>query len=141
MTKTILAKVDNQFEQYSNEDCLKTFGMELPTEIHIVFSDSLIAKMKRIQQLAREERLTSVKTLSSYRAHPDSSYAELYRDGKKLEMHYYEDFDREFPVVDDLNCFGIECKSINGYDFTASFIYVNAACADMVVETVPFSID
>ena len=141
MTKTILAKVDNLFEEYSNEECLKTFGMEKPTEIHLVFSEALLAKMKRMQSIAREEKLTSVKTLSSYRAHPDTSYAELYRNGQKLEVHYYEDYDREFPAIDDLNCFSLECKSVNGYDFTASFLYVNAACADMVITTFPFSID
>lgn len=141
MTKTILAKVNNIFEEYTNDDCLKTFGMEIPTEIHLVFSQSLIAKMKRMQTLVRSEYLTSVKTLSSYRSEPDTSYAELYRNGKKLEIHYYEDFDKEFPAIDDLNCFDLECRRINGCDFTASFIYVNAACAELVIETLPFSID
>lgn len=140
MTKTILAKVDNLFEEYSNEDCLKTFGMEIPTEIHLVFSDTLLKKMKRIQSIAREENVTSIKTLSSYRSQPDPSYAEIYRNGKKLEVHYYDDFDRNFPTI-DVDCFYLECKSINGYDFVASFLYVNAACADMVIETFPFSID
>lgn len=143
MNKTIVVQVDNPWyldEKEENQKSIMQFGMELPTEIHLVLSESLSTKLKKMQEILKEESLTSIKTLSSYRKAPDPSYAVLYRNGKALDVHYYEDFDTTFPTV-DLNCFSLECTLINGVQFVARFLYVNAACADIEIITKPFKIN
>jgi hypothetical protein len=138
--RTIIAPVDTRKIKMPENEIRHLFGMEVPTHIHIVFTDELLAKMKHIQHLIKENNLTSIETLSSYRKAPDSSYALFYKDGELMKITKYMDGYVKYDTV-ELNNFTLTCQSVHTRNFSASFLYNNETCHALEVQTKYFDID
>lgn len=125
----------------TNEKCIENFGMEIPDEIELSLSEQVISKMKRMITIVRQEHLTTLETVSSDCHCPDSSYAIMYKEGKKLNVttFKYKKSDLEFYTV-DLNSLVIRA----GADidkFEVIFTYLNSAGEFLKIRTPAFTID
>jgi len=142
MTNKVIATVkirDRRDMGRTEEEVKQAFGLGIPTHIHLYFTDALIEKMKKIQSLIRENNLTTIKTLSSYRKSPDSSYAIFYRNDEEMHIPKYVDGGRKYDIV-ELNNFSLTCDSFYGVKFSASFLYTSPSCDEFVVNTEYFDL-
>src|SRR5579875_2624522 len=140
MSRTIIATVNMRDVEMPEDEVRHLFGMDIPTHIHLVLTDELLAKMKHIQNLIKENNLTSIETLSSYRKAPDSSYALFYRNDELMKIPKYLDGYNKYDTV-DLNSFTLTCKSIHSRNFSASFLYTSSSCHELEIKTQYFDID
>jgi hypothetical protein len=140
MSQTIIATVNIQDINMPEDQVRHLFGMDIPTHVHFFFTDDLFKKMKHIQQLIKENNLTSIETLSSYRKAPDESYAQFYRNDELMKIPKYLDGYKKYDTV-DLSNFKLKCESVHARNFSASFLYTNESCNELVVKTQYFSID
>lgn len=138
--RTIIAPVDIKKIKMPEEKIRHLFGMDVPTHIHIVFTDELLAKMKHIQNLIKENNLTAIETLSSYRHAPDSSYGIFYKDGALMKIPKYLDGYVKCDTV-ELDSFKLTCQSVHARNFSASFWYNNETCHELEIRTKYFNID
>lgn len=139
MNKTIIATVNIKDIKMPEDQVRHLFGLDIPTHIHLFLTDALFEKMKNIQKMIKENNLTTIKTLSSYRKTPDSSYALFYRNNELMDIPKYLDGDIKYSVV-DLNNFTLTCDSVHARNFSASFLYTSALCNELEVKTQYFNI-
>lgn len=138
--RTIIVPVDKRRIRMPDSEIRHLFGMEVPTHIHLIFTDELLTKMKHIQNLIKENMLSSIETLSSYRKAPDASHALFYKDGELMKIIKYLDGSIKYNTV-DLNNFTLRCESVQKKNFSASFWYYNETCHELEIKTKNFSID
>lgn len=140
MTKHISVEVKKRSIACKEEECFNQFRMAFPDQVVLVLSEALILRLKLIAEFMKANKINSMQTLNSYRKNPDPSYAKFYKDGKEMEISTYIDCDKQYHTV-ELDCFNITCDSVHSYEFTASFLYVNETCAELVIKTLPFSLE
>lgn len=140
MDKIIKATVEKFYIAESDEESMKHFGMPIPDTIELRLSEALVKKLQKMQELIAENMLTSIKTLSSYRNHPDTSYAVFYKNGKQMEISRYIDVDRYYDTV-DVHCFELKCDAFHKNMVQARFIFTSASCREILITTKPFSIE
>jgi hypothetical protein len=138
--RTIIVPVNKRDIKMPDSEIRHLFGMEVPTHIHLVFTDELLTKMKHIQTLIKDNNLTKIQTLSSYRKAPDASHALFYKNDELMKIAKYLDGDIKYDTV-ELDHFTLTCESVQSKNFYASFWYYNERCNEVEIKTKHFNID
>ena len=113
-------------EENTQESIVKKFGMKIPTQVRINFTEDLLKRMMATPKVMESNRFNTVEYISSTRRDNEHSFIELFDEKNEIiECSKYDDFDTQFNTFDE-ESFSIVCQSIYDYSFEINMLYVNS---------------
>jgi hypothetical protein len=124
----------------SQAEITKKFGMPIPHYASLTLTDDLVTKMKEVQGLLEQYKVSEISFISSTVKEQSHSTVRLYNDSEQeIIIKSYEEIKKQYPVFEDRH-FNLTTSRIHSGKFVAEFMYSNDNGGDFVFETNSFDL-
>lgn len=127
MTTDVMVEIDwlsQATDEGKQDEVQHNFDMPIPTYVVLHLTDKLYDKMKTMQLLLKEHKISSIEIISSTIKDTEHSTVDLYYDDKPIKLAHYHEVDKDIPVF-DIHTFMLKTTKRTGGKWVASFLYCN----------------